>query len=81
MHTKVDRQVRNTLIGASDPVSFILDLFANLKEVHELFAFTMEKLAILDRAVDQLKNKGSSSDNSATSWKKIPAKAHQICEL
>ena len=72
VHSQVNGQIADTLVAASDSVSFILNFLHNRGEIREFLSLCVKKLSILDRPIDKLENQGTSCDNTRSSRQKVP---------
>ena len=71
---KIDWNRRNALIRASHTIGFGFDFFSHIAKISESFSLSMQKLSPLAIwNIDQLKDKGSTGNNTRTTGKKIYA--------
>lgn len=65
--SQIDGNVWDSLVASSDTICLVLNLLADFFKVHKLFAFAVQEFRHLDRAIDELKNQRTSSNNARAS--------------
>ena len=71
VHSQVNRQVADALVGACHAVRLVLYLLHDGEKVHEFLSLCMQELPILHRPIDQLQNERPPCHNTRATREKI----------